>query len=84
LLYTVDGNHRLAMCKVLGIRRMPVRVWMRHAEWQQKREIIIGAKDSAERDSLIKRFGDHPDIISERSAAEKNQQKFTIKDAVYS
>ncbi len=33
LMGTYDGNHRLAMAKVLGIRQAPARVWVRHPHW---------------------------------------------------
>lgn len=33
LMGTYDGNHRLAMAKVLGIRQAPARVWVRHPQW---------------------------------------------------
>lgn len=66
LLYTVDGNHRLAMCKVLKIKKIPVQVWMRHREWQEKREIILGEDlNKEEKRVLLERYKQHPDIVSE-------------------
>ncbi len=37
-VYTSGGNHRLNMAKVLGLKRIPVRVRGRHAEWQRVRD----------------------------------------------
>ncbi len=37
-VYTSGGNHRLNMAKVLGLKRIPVRVRGRHAEWQRLRD----------------------------------------------
>lgn len=69
-LYTVDGNHRLAMCKVLGIKKIPVQVWMRHKEWQQKREIMLGGDaNSEEKRVLLEKYKHHPDIVSELNQA---------------
>ena len=36
-LYTTNGNHRLYMAIALGFSVIPVRVWLRHKDWQQKR-----------------------------------------------
>ena len=64
ILYTVDGNHRLSMCMVLGIERIPVKIWLRHSEWQKKRDYILN-KDPGELDEKHKKYLKHPDIISE-------------------
>lgn len=65
LLYTVDGNHRLAMCMVLGIKTMPVRVWLRHEEWQQKRELLLGESFNEVLSPELRSYISHPDISSE-------------------
>lgn len=71
LLYTVDGNHRLAMCQVLNIRKIPVQVWMRHKQWQEKREIMLGGDaNSKEKQSLLEKYKNHPDIVSELNLSE--------------
>jgi hypothetical protein len=64
LIYTVDGNHRLYMAEILGIKKMPVKVWMRHADWQGVREKILNNSGSA-LDSSLKKYLDHPDIRTE-------------------
>ena len=36
-----DGRHRLAIAKILGIRYVPVMVFVRHKKWQEFREFVI-------------------------------------------
>jgi len=64
LIYTVDGNHRLYFSMILGIEEIPVRVWMRHEKWQEKREHILGNKTESLPEGLEK-YLEHPDIITE-------------------
>lgn len=35
-----DGRHRLAIARTLGIKNIPVQVYVRHAEWQQFRQFM--------------------------------------------
>lgn len=61
IIYTEDGNHRLAIAKYLGIESIPCKVWWRHEKWQQIRQNIAQSsifKISAEHPELI----DHPDL----------------------
>ncbi len=48
-----DGRHRVAIAKSLGLKKIPVRVLVRHIVWQQKRERLYPGKNT-----------DHPDIRS--------------------
>jgi hypothetical protein len=64
IIYTVDGNHRLYMAMILGIEEIPVKVWMRHKKWQEIREKIL-RDDSSVKYERLKRFLNHPDLISE-------------------
>jgi hypothetical protein len=66
LLYTGDGNHRLFMCYVLGIEKMPVQVWIRHKKWQDIREVVLTTQKS-ELDEFHLKFLEHPDIYVELS-----------------
>ena len=50
------GNHRLVIARILGIEKIPVRVRVRHHEWQLKRDKIYNGEIKAE--------CRHPDIIS--------------------
>lgn len=57
-----DGNHRLAISKILGIDEIPVRVLVRHEKWQKIRERISGAESIDELEPEILKFRDHPDV----------------------
>jgi hypothetical protein len=50
-----EGRHRLAICKSLNIEPVPVRVLIRHSDWQSIRE--KAAKGEVPTD-----YQDHPDI----------------------
>jgi len=60
ILYTRDGNHRLYMALVLGIEKIPVKVWTRHKAWQLKKEIILENEGNV--DDPLKKYLNHPDI----------------------
>jgi len=49
------GFHRLVITKILGVPEVPVRVHMRHKQWQAIREDIYIGKEQS-------RFRDHKDI----------------------
>jgi hypothetical protein len=40
-LFVQNGSHRLSICKILGIKKIPVRVYVRHTEWEKKRDYIF-------------------------------------------
>ena len=37
-----DGRHRLSVSKILGIKKIPVRITLRHSKWYRLRKEIIG------------------------------------------
>lgn len=39
-LYNSEGRHRLAIAKVLGVKKIPVIVHVRHAQWEQTRKCL--------------------------------------------
>lgn len=55
-----NGNHRLYLARILGIRRIPVRVWARHRQWQSLREGIFNRKTGWSPSEP--RLMDHPDL----------------------
>lgn len=57
-----SGKHRLTIAKLLGLDRVPVRVMVRHADWQALREAIAAAKSAATLDELAPFPSDHPDL----------------------
>jgi hypothetical protein len=56
LMGTYDGNHRLAMAKLLGIRQAPARIWVRHPGW-----VAFMRKLKQHPDRADDRW-DHPDL----------------------
>ena len=57
----VDGRHRLAIARILGLDRIPVRISARHTQWQRIREAICNMPQS-ELPAEDRRYLDHPDI----------------------
>lgn len=55
LLFNFNGRHRLAIAKILGIDRVPVRIFARHREWQRKRVAAVETPERAIR-------AEHPDL----------------------
>jgi hypothetical protein len=59
-LHLVDGVHRLAVARVLGLSTVPVLVVVRHAAWESfRREMLQYARDREV--GLYQRL-DHPDL----------------------
>lgn len=56
LFFNFNGRHRLAIAKILGLEEVPVRVFVRHKQWQQRRTEATAAVKT-EQDWM-----DHPDI----------------------
>ena len=54
-----DGRHRLIIAKILGISRVPVRVYVRHPNWMDIRsEIESNSKPSESNADILS----HPDL----------------------
>lgn len=58
LYFNFNGRHRLAIAKILGINKVPVRVFTRHVEWQKHRHEVV----HTDRSTQPNRHLDHPDI----------------------
>ncbi len=58
----VDGNHRLAIAYCLDLESIPVRVVVRHAEWQDIRDEIKKSGSPSELPSDLKKYATHPDV----------------------
>ena len=56
LLHAGVGNHRLSIAKLLDLDEIPVRVVVRHEEWQQKRERVEAREDDIPHSEI------HPDL----------------------
>lgn len=62
IIYSDDGNHRLIISKVLGIKEIPVKVRARHKIWQDTRE-KVGFEGFDFLTVNKKNISDHPDFI---------------------
>ena len=49
-----DGRHRLTLAKIIGLESIPVRVFVRHPDWQQRRMASL--------DGTLPEPLDHPDL----------------------
>ena len=58
----VDGNHRLAIAHILGIKQVPVRVIVRHLMWQDLREEIHSTKTKQDLSKKAQTHLTHPDV----------------------
>lgn len=38
IVYTSNGNHRIYISMILGVKEIPVKVWGRHTHWQEIRD----------------------------------------------
>ncbi len=60
-----DGRHRLAIAQVLGLKQVPVRVKVRHEEWQKFREYMftmVAGGGGAAQDGVLYQSPAHPDL----------------------
>lgn len=62
IIYTSNGNHRLAMALLLGIEEIPVLVWWRHKKWQDTRK-KYGKLKISERKEQYPELLSHPDLL---------------------
>lgn len=56
LLFNGNGWHRLCIAKILNLDTIPVRIYVRHSEWQQRRERVYSGEIPPEV------TGTHPDL----------------------
>ena len=57
-----NGNHRVAIAKVLDIERIPCWVRSRHSLWQEVRENVARSITGKQEAPLDARLTDHPDL----------------------
>lgn len=57
-----DGRHRFTIARILGLDSIPVRVVVRHKQWQEIREEIGDARSTSELPDRVRRHLDHPDV----------------------
>ncbi|MDG5761550.1 hypothetical protein QA600_19655 [Natronococcus sp. A-GB1] len=57
-----DGRHRFCVARALGVEQIPVRVFVRHKDWQQKRQQMLTFGSIKEVDNELKKYLVHPDM----------------------
>ncbi len=60
-----DGRHRLAIARVLGLQQVPVKVKVRHEDWQKFREYMftmVAGGGGAAKDGVLYQSPVHPDL----------------------
>lgn len=62
-----DGRHRFIVAKLLGLEAIPVRVLVRHSEWQAVRNEVRTAASVSELRSQTREHLEHPDLKDVRS-----------------
>jgi hypothetical protein len=40
-LFAMNGSHRFSICKILGYKSIPVKVYKRHSEWEEYRKTVF-------------------------------------------
>lgn len=58
----IDGRHRLAVARLLGLERVPVFVVARHPEWDAFRNFIVSFIQHEKRGGRVYQQIDHPDL----------------------
>jgi hypothetical protein len=58
----MDGHHRLALAKILGLETIPVVVVVRHERWEAIREEVAVATTIDDLSERARRHLDHPDV----------------------
>lgn len=66
----VDGRHRLAFAKILGLDEIPVRIVARHKRWQLVREAVAATDDPESLPREIRNHLGHPDLDDVRDGRE--------------
>ena len=63
-----NGNHRVAIAKVLGIERIPCWVRSRHSQWQEVRGNVARSMTGIQEAPLDAGLEDHPDLADIRGS----------------
>ncbi len=68
-IHNCSGKHRLAIAQILNINSIPVRVLIRHKNWQEIRNQFNKSKKHKNGlPEYLKKYSDHPDIEDIRPA----------------
>lgn len=58
-----DGRHRLCLSKILGINKIPVRIFVRHKKWMNVYKNIHNSTSMCQLTDESKNHLEHPDIV---------------------
>ncbi len=61
-IHNSSGTHRKIIAKLLGIKKIPVRILARHKKWQERRNAVLMAKHPDEICEIVRPFKGHPDL----------------------
>jgi hypothetical protein len=61
-IFFIDGKHRFSIAKYEGINEIPVRVLIRHREWQELRDEVYTATSVSELSPEARSQLSHPDM----------------------
>ena len=61
-IYNSSGAHRLVIALILGIDTIPVRVLLRHTQWQDVRDKFVKLKKNHDIPCHLLKYADHPDL----------------------
>lgn len=75
----VDGRHRLAVARVLGLERVPVYVVARHPGWEAFRNYIISFIHHEKRAGRVYQQIDHPDLCDLPAAHTNDRLPMLLK-----
>ncbi len=70
ILFLGSGWHRLSIAKILDIDRVPVRVVLRHKQWQDIRAELAACEDTETLTARTKNHLSHPDLQDLRSTTD--------------
>jgi len=56
------GKHRLSLAKLVGIEQIPVKVVIRHEQWQNIRHDYVKSKKESDTNTIVPKYRNHPDI----------------------
>lgn len=73
----LDGRHRLAISKILGLKKVPVKIILRHSAWAQFQQTI--ANYAKRNNNMIYQNIEHPDLHFFRAKHKDNRFEMLSK-----
>lgn len=79
-----DGRHRLSIAKILAVKRIPVKILVRHKKWQELREKLIfmakGSGSATGKQGVLCQPGNHLDLSDIPAAHSCEDHFLAVKD----